>query len=92
MRACHRILLTRHGCEAAPSHSADDFIGEHRTNERTFRWPTAALNSGPARTARSVLSVIQPPQENPINARAAFDYAYELLGVKSPSEFIELSR
>lgn len=25
------------------------------------------------------------------NARAAFDYAYELLGVKSPSEFIELS-
>jgi phasin len=26
-----------------------------------------------------------------INAHAAFDYAYELLGVKSPSEFIELS-
>jgi len=25
------------------------------------------------------------------NAHAAFDYAYELLGVKSPSEFIELS-
>jgi phasin len=25
------------------------------------------------------------------NARAAFDYAHELLGVKSPSEFIELS-
>jgi phasin len=25
------------------------------------------------------------------NARAAFDYAQELLGVKSPSEFIELS-
>ena len=25
------------------------------------------------------------------NTRAAFDYAYELLGVKSPSEFIELS-
>jgi phasin len=25
------------------------------------------------------------------NNRAAFDYAYELLGVKSPSEFIELS-
>jgi phasin len=26
-----------------------------------------------------------------INTRAAFDYAHELLGVKSPSEFIELS-
>ena len=26
-----------------------------------------------------------------INTRAAFDYALELLGVKSPSEFIELS-
>src|SRR5258705_11950404 len=26
MRACHRTLLTRHGSEAAPSHSADDFI------------------------------------------------------------------
>ena len=26
-----------------------------------------------------------------INAHAALDYAYELLGVKSPSEFIELS-
>jgi hypothetical protein len=25
-------LLTRHGSEAAPSHSADHFIGEHRTN------------------------------------------------------------
>ena len=25
------------------------------------------------------------------NTRAAFDYAHELLGVKSPSEFIELS-
>jgi phasin len=25
------------------------------------------------------------------NARAAFDYAHELLGVKSPSEFMELS-
>ena len=32
MRACHRTLLTRHGSEAAPSHSADDFIGENRTN------------------------------------------------------------
>ena len=32
MRACHRTLLTRHGSEAAPSHSADDFVGEHRTN------------------------------------------------------------
>ena len=32
MRACHRTLLTRHGSEAAPSHSADDFIGEHGTN------------------------------------------------------------
>jgi phasin len=26
-----------------------------------------------------------------INTRAAFDYAHELLGAKSPSEFIELS-
>src|SRR5438128_8220828 len=26
-----------------------------------------------------------------INTRAAFDYAHELLGVKSPSQFIELS-
>ena len=26
-----------------------------------------------------------------VNTRAAFDYAHELLGVKSPSEFIELS-
>jgi hypothetical protein len=25
------------------------------------------------------------------NTRAAFDYAHELIGVKSPSEFIELS-
>jgi phasin len=26
-----------------------------------------------------------------VNANAAFDYAHELLGVKSPSEFVELS-
>ena len=26
-----------------------------------------------------------------INANSAFDYAYELMGVKSPSEFVELS-
>ena len=36
MRACHRTLLTRHGSEAAPSHSADDFIGEHRTKGSCF--------------------------------------------------------
>ena len=37
MRACHRTLLTRHGSEAAPSHSADDFIGEHRTALRRLQ-------------------------------------------------------
>ena len=32
-----------------------------------------------------------PPPERAHDTRAAFDYAHELLGVKSPSEFIELS-
>ena len=66
MRACHRTLLTRHGSEAAPSHSADDFIGEHpfktcRSRKGSDFTLAAAVSSGPRFPRRARVSARGPP-------------------------------
>ena len=56
---------------------------EEATDLLKSAYTTAA--NGTADYNRKVIEIART------NAHAAFDYAYELLGVKSPSEFIELS-
>ena len=74
-----------------PSREKIDFGGgrrptptaEEATDLLKSAYTTAA--NGTADYNRKVIEIART------NAHAAFDYAYELLGVKSPSEFIELS-
>ena len=83
MPEAFREMAEKGVAQAKDSYEKTQVAGEEATDLLKSAYATVA--NGTTDYNRKVIEIART------NAHAAFDYAYELLGVKSPSEFIELS-